>query len=385
MEQKKVVYMTPEEVHEIDPSMIDSVTMTTGSIIKILGESSQFKEEVVESNQQICEKCGLPKRPTNEKENIFRGKKQEEEIKVEEQTEDKKEVLRGPNGMPLLGDILSGNNMTNQPNNYNNKVNVPPVEKNQMQPQPVPPMIKPVIQPKPQVQAPIPKQIQPVIKPPIQKPIMPQPKGPLNPTVRPIIQPKPRIIPPNVIPPKVVVPHPNYKIKNNIVFHPGKKYMPVGPVFRNRKIDENQEEILCPDCSNEILCPDCAGEVLCPDCSKKDVICPDCAKKEEKKETVCNECLKKEEELRKKENERKNKIKEEERKNRIKENERKNKSKEVPKLKERKEEKKNIKKEGKDVNFDNYKYHEVNNKTEKNKKSQVIVKKEGIIIASHDE
>ena len=39
----------------------------------------------------------------------------------------------------------------------------------------------------------------------------------------------------------------------------------------------------------------------------------------------------------------------------------------------------------KDVNFDNYKYHEINVKTENNLKSQVIVKKEGIIIASHDE
>ena len=55
--------------------------------------------------------------------------------------------------------------------------------------------------------------------------------------------------------------------------------------------------------------------------------------------------------------------------------------KEAPKV--RKEE---IKK-GKDgdVDFDNYKYHEINEKTAKNKKSQVVVKKEGVIIASHDE
>ena len=151
MEQQNVIYMTPEEAQNVDPAAIDTVTLTTGSVIQVAdqGEAEEFQEENIESNLPICEKCGLPKRPTNEKENIFRGKKQEEEIKVEEQTEDKKEVLRGPNGMPLLGDILSGNNMTNQPNNYNNQVNVPPVEKNQMQPQPVPPMVKPVIQPKP--------------------------------------------------------------------------------------------------------------------------------------------------------------------------------------------------------------------------------------------
>ena len=40
---------------------------------------------------------------------------------------------------------------------------------------------------------------------------------------------------------------------------------------------------------------------------------------------------------------------------------------------------------GKDVDFDNYKYHEINVKTAHNKKSQVVVKKEGKIIASHDE
>ena len=38
-----------------------------------------------------------------------------------------------------------------------------------------------------------------------------------------------------------------------------------------------------------------------------------------------------------------------------------------------------------DSNFDNYKYHEISNKTEKNKKSKVIVTKEGVVIASHDE
>ena len=50
MEQQNVIYMTPEEVQNVDPTTIDTVTMTTGTIIKVAdqGESNEFQEENVE-------------------------------------------------------------------------------------------------------------------------------------------------------------------------------------------------------------------------------------------------------------------------------------------------------------------------------------------------
>ena len=472
--------MNPEQAQEIDPSLIDSVTLTTGSVIKVLaqGEAEEFQEENIVSNQPICDNCHLPIDATYNNENVFRGGKQgEEEVVVEaEQTEENKEVLRGPNGMPLLGEILSGGDYAN---NNNNNINVPPMEQIPIQEpsipinQPVPPVEKPIVQPQipvqpmpqppvqvpvqpmpqppvqpmpqPQIQPPVQQPIQPMpqpqvqppvqrpiqppqqIKPPAQRPIypqpqrpmippnqtpmqrpfMPHPKGPLNPSVRPFIPPKPRIIPPkpmvkppNVIPPKVA-PKPAQPPKvimpikkpKNFFIHPGNKNMPFGNnIFRNRKMIEEpeEEEVLCPDCAQEVLCPDCANkELQCSNSQLKEVLCPDCTQKETKKEEICPDCLKKEEENKKKEEERKrkeeerkNKIKENQHKSRIKENEKKYKLKEVPKM--RKEEIKKGK-DGNDVDFDNYKYHEINEKTAKNKKSQVAVKKEGVIIASHDE
>ena len=397
MEQTKIIYMNPEEVTKIDPSLVESVTMTTGSIIKVLD-----KNDSLNSNPEICEKCHLSKLPKYTTENVFRGRKkdeEEEEIKIEgEATEEKKEVLRGPNGMPLLGDIISGKNIAN---NNNTNPPVQPKENIQKQTMPIPqppvqvPQQNP-IQPPQQMNQPIqnPQQQRPIIPPnktPMQRPIMPQPKGPINPSVWPVVPPKQRIIPqmtPRYAPvppqpPKVMMPV--HKMNNNMFIHPGKKHIPFVPhVFRNRK-PEYEEEVLCPNCSNEVLCPDCAKEVLCPDCKQKelnkDVLCPDCAKKSEKKEKK----KKKEEEEKKKkkeEEELKNKKKEEELKNKRKENEKNNKIRETPKVK--KDEKKNENK-GKDFDFDNYKYHEVNAKTSKNKKSHVLVKKDGIIIANHDE
>ena len=70
MEQTKIIYMNPEEVTKIDPSLVESVTMTTGSIIKVLDKSDSLI-----SNPEICEKCHLPKLPKNTTENVFRGRK----------------------------------------------------------------------------------------------------------------------------------------------------------------------------------------------------------------------------------------------------------------------------------------------------------------------
>ena len=59
MEQPNVQYITAEEAKNIDPSLIDFVTMNTGTIIKVGNQptESEFKEEVC-SNTQICQKCG---------------------------------------------------------------------------------------------------------------------------------------------------------------------------------------------------------------------------------------------------------------------------------------------------------------------------------------
>ena len=94
MEQTKIIYMNPEEVTKIDPSLVESVTMTTGSIIKVLD-----KGDSLNSNLEICEKCHLPKLPKNTTENVFRGRKKEEEekeeIKIEgEATEEKKRSFK---------------------------------------------------------------------------------------------------------------------------------------------------------------------------------------------------------------------------------------------------------------------------------------------------
>ena len=128
MEKKKVININSEEVLDIDPSLISSVKLLSGSVIKVL-DKGEFKEENIESNPPICEICHLPKYNINKNENVFRGgKKSKEEIIIEgESTEEKKEVLRGPNGMPLLGEILTGSNLYNDDNN--NDTNFPQVEK----------------------------------------------------------------------------------------------------------------------------------------------------------------------------------------------------------------------------------------------------------------
>ena len=93
---------------------------------------------------------------------------------------------------------------------------------------------------------------------------------------------------------------------------------------------------------------------------------------------------KREEELKKKkrEEELKNKRKENEAKNKRRENEKDYKLKANQKVKTVE---KKVEKKGKDFVSDNYKYHEINVKTSKNLKSQVIVKKDGVIIASHED
>ena len=59
MEQSNVQYMIPKEDKNIDPLLIDVVTMKTGTIIKVQDQtiSCEFKEEVC-NDQNICLKWG---------------------------------------------------------------------------------------------------------------------------------------------------------------------------------------------------------------------------------------------------------------------------------------------------------------------------------------
>ena len=217
MDKQNVIYMTPKEIKNIEPSSIDTMTMTSGTLIKIAKQegTDKFQEEKIESNVPICERCGLPKYASNTAQNVFRAKPQgetqeeQQEVVVEgEEAEEQKEVLRGPNGMPLLGEIISGGNLPDQNNYYNHNTNgpiqTPTVPIN-------PPSQPPIVQP-PNVLPNMPAQTEPepiIPKIPAQAPIpskpsvVPQGQRPFQPpqTIHPPL-PKPMYPPQqNYIPP----------------------------------------------------------------------------------------------------------------------------------------------------------------------------------------
>ena len=114
--------MTPNEIRSIDPSRIESLTMASGQVVRVR-QGNQCKGN-------ICHHCGLPKNfaqiNNQQRGNIvLRSRKKEVteenngkekveetvEINVEGQPQEesgKKEVLRGPDGKPLLIDIITG-------------------------------------------------------------------------------------------------------------------------------------------------------------------------------------------------------------------------------------------------------------------------------------
>ena len=59
MEQSNVQYLTPEKAKNIDPLLIDVITMKTGTIIKVQDQPTtcEFKEEVC-NDQNIYPKFG---------------------------------------------------------------------------------------------------------------------------------------------------------------------------------------------------------------------------------------------------------------------------------------------------------------------------------------
>ena len=120
MEQQKVQYMTAEEAKNIDPALIDSVSLVNGCIVKVGNQptSCEFTEANYSNTQnvQICQHCGRYRKQALMAQNatpILRGKKGESQaaeqnvdaVEVEGQGEgEQKEALRAG----LLNDILTG-------------------------------------------------------------------------------------------------------------------------------------------------------------------------------------------------------------------------------------------------------------------------------------
>ena len=124
MERSNVLYMTPDEVRNLDKSQIASMTMTSGSIIFVNHENQFIEENMIDQNSYQM----YPNLTDNNF--ILRAKKGEDgeegevkdegkvEVQMEEQPEVEegkaKEILRGPDGKPLLNDILTGGDFLDQ-------------------------------------------------------------------------------------------------------------------------------------------------------------------------------------------------------------------------------------------------------------------------------
>ena len=131
MEGRNVIYMTPEEVRNLDKSQIASMTMTSGDVLIINNDSvmgsDEFAEENVINQQSYELTSNVPGQNyilrTKKEKTVEEGEGVEKieekvEIEVEPQPEteanQKGEVLRGPDGKPLLNDILTGGELMEQ-------------------------------------------------------------------------------------------------------------------------------------------------------------------------------------------------------------------------------------------------------------------------------
>ena len=157
MKANAVKYMTPEEARNIEPSRISSMTLHSGSVYYISNrdgsQENEFKEEKI-ANQKLSQACrnklskgeaiktcklcgnnysfskadtkpseGVVLRAKKENETKAEGEKEEKkaeetvevEVKAEAKGEnEKKEVLRGRDGKPLLMDIITGKNLVEE-------------------------------------------------------------------------------------------------------------------------------------------------------------------------------------------------------------------------------------------------------------------------------
>ena len=147
MEDPKIIYMTREEIRGIDRSKIQSMQMTSGATILISHEkenidnSNEINQEVrLRARKEVKEEEKEEDKPTEKKEesnNEKKEEKKEEKVEIEiegqpEEEKDKKDVLRGPDGKPLLSEMLmyGGMDYTNQGQSNENNVNLYPVPQN---------------------------------------------------------------------------------------------------------------------------------------------------------------------------------------------------------------------------------------------------------------
>jgi hypothetical protein len=190
-----------------------------------------------------------------------------------------------------------------------------------------------------------------------------------------------KIIPPQ--PPKVVMPPPQPKkvIPAQPPRGPQKqiiapKLVPRQKIFRSRPPQVENDVLRAKKVESEDICPDCLKKVqLCPDCqkgSKNEDICPDCLKKTPSLCPACEseEASKSYQNLRAKKDGQKDNLL-----GKSENNENKYTSKTFSKTFKKKNEF--------DADFDNYKYHEINDTTKNNKKSFFIVKKAGVTISTN--
>ena len=171
MEEPNVKYISKEEIRSIDPSQIVSIRMNSGSVLILKQGNNQEEKDLKKENKfnsnaciatrnnsslyiqegvgEPCKHCGKSYRifevnsqdyandsqKNQEKEKIEKkeelgqsneqieekkenGEKMEKKVEIEAQCphEEKKEVLKGVDGKPLLNDILTGEEFVGQEN-----------------------------------------------------------------------------------------------------------------------------------------------------------------------------------------------------------------------------------------------------------------------------
>ena len=182
MAEQKVLYMNAADLKNLDRSKIKSMTMTSGAIFLIQENNAQVEQNIQNEetseikfrarnevkNEEEKEEEKLEEKPEEnqeekqeekpeEKQEVAKEEKTEEnkeeineeekvEINVEGEQKEEKEILRGPDGKPLLNDMLiygygqdqgadSNINLNPVPQNYEPIVppNMPGIQNNEYQ------------------------------------------------------------------------------------------------------------------------------------------------------------------------------------------------------------------------------------------------------------
>jgi hypothetical protein len=145
MEGQKIIYMTPKELRGLDHFQIRSMQMKTGDVFLISENIElQGQERINEPSSEIRLRARKEVKDEEEKEEKKEEKpeeKEEEKVEIEiggeaNEENDKKEILRGPDGKPLLSEMLiyGGLDYGTQGQSNENNVNLYPVPQN---PEPV--------------------------------------------------------------------------------------------------------------------------------------------------------------------------------------------------------------------------------------------------------